>query len=181
MNQEQYSWIEEVEPGWASADLPFLALEDTFVSGDPSGHRLTIRYYRREDDNALMGKIIFGKGTQGPPGHAHGGSMAAALDEAMGGAAWMLGHPVVAAQLNITFRNMLPLESGCIIEALITSVDGRKVRTTATLHSRDGEVVFAEGEALFISLDEKKIGMLSDKASDIVERMKRLHGDKRID
>jgi len=173
MNQKQDLWIEEVEPGWVHADLPFLALEDTFVSGDPSGHRLSIRYYRRENDNALMGKIVFGAGTQGPPGHAHGGSMAAALDEAMGGAAWMLGHPVLAAQLNITFRNMLPLNSCCIIEAAITSVEGRKVRTAATLHNLDGDVVYAEGEALFISIDDKKIEMLSSQTSDIIGRMQR--------
>ncbi len=171
MNQQQESWINEMEAGWVSADLPFLALEDTFVSGDPSGHRLTIRYYRRENDSALMGKIVFGAGTQGPPGHAHGGSMAAALDEAMGGAAWMQGHPVLAAQLNITFRNMLPLETCCIIEAAITSVEGRKVRTTATLQNMAGDLVYSEGEALFIILDDRKIEMLSDKASDIIKRM----------
>jgi acyl-coenzyme A thioesterase PaaI-like protein len=177
MNQEQTVWIEEMESGWKSADLPFLALEDTFVSGDPSGHRFTVRYFCREDDNALMAKIVFGRGTQGPPGHAHGGSMAAVLDEAMGGAAWMQGHPVLAAQLNITFRNMLPLESSCIIEAVITSVEGRKVKTTSTLHNVAGDVVYAEGEALFIILDEKKIGMLSDQATGIIERMKKLNKD----
>lgn len=173
MNQDQNQWLDEVEPGWVTADLPFLALEDTFVSGDPSGHRLTIRYFRRESDSALMAKIIFGAGTQGPPGHAHGGSMAAALDEAMGGVAWMLGHPVVAAQLNITFRNMLPLQSRCIIEASITSVEGRKVHTTGTLHNLDGDVVYAEGVALFITLDDKKIEMLSSKASTIIDKMRR--------
>ena len=40
---------------------------------------------------------------EGPPGHAHGGSMAAVLDEAMGAAAWMEGHLVVAVRLATSF------------------------------------------------------------------------------
>jgi hypothetical protein len=35
------------------------------------------------------------------PGYAHGGSVAAALDEAMGGAAWWAGHQSVAARLAV--------------------------------------------------------------------------------
>ena len=76
---------------------------------------------------------------------------------------------------------MLPLKSCCIIEAAITSVDGRKVRTTGTLHNQDGTVIYAEGEALFISLDEEKIGKLSSHASGIIERMKRNNGDRKTD
>ena len=49
----------------------------------------SIHYFRTGPDRSLRAKVLFGPGTQGPPGHAHGGSMAAVLDEAMGGAAWM--------------------------------------------------------------------------------------------
>src|SRR5579859_3317215 len=34
---------------------------------------------------------------QGPPGHAHGGAIAAVLDEVMGAAVWRAGHPVLLA------------------------------------------------------------------------------------
>ena len=40
----------------------------------------------------------------GPPGHVHGGAMAAALDEAMGAVCWMNGHPVVAATISREIR-----------------------------------------------------------------------------
>ena len=171
MHDQDQTWLEQPHPGSCPADLPFLALADTFVSGDPSNHRLSIRYYQREDDLSLVGKVLFGPGTQGPPDHAHGGSMAALLDEAMGGAAWLAGHPVVAAQLNITFRTMLPLGTRCLVMARVMEANGRKIKTTAELRSADGEQLFCSGEALFLTLDHKKIEQLSEKAKVIIDRI----------
>ncbi len=176
MRDDDQIWLEQIHPGTVPADLPFLALEDTFVSGDPSNHRLSIRYFQCEDDRSLLGKVIFGPGTQGPPDHAHGGSMAALLDEAMGGSAWLAGFPVVAAQLNITFRTMLPLGTRCLVKARVLEVNGRKIKTTAELCSAQDGKVFCKGEALFVTLDHEKIAQLSHKAKVIVERMKKRGG-----
>ncbi|MBU8870939.1 MAG: PaaI family thioesterase [Gemmatimonadales bacterium] len=177
MDPKNIQWLETPDPGCTPAELPFLALEDTFVSGDRSDHRLSIRYYRRNEDGALIGKVFFGPGTQGPPDHAHGGSMAALLDEAMGGAAWLAGHPVVAAQLNIKFSTMLPLETPCLVEAEVVGVEGRKIRTRGVLRDMSGQNTFCEGEALFITLDKGKIGQLSAKAQIIVDRMRQKNSD----
>jgi len=173
MTEDPRTWLETPPEDCRPADLAFLALEDTFVSGDPSGHRLNVRYYQRNGEQVLLGKVIFGPGTQGPPDHAHGGAQAALLDEAMGGAAWLAGHPVVAANLDITFRQMLPLGTLCLVETRVTSVEGRKVRTSGVIRSRDGQRIFSEGTALFVVLDETRIDHLSDKARVILERMRR--------
>jgi acyl-coenzyme A thioesterase PaaI-like protein len=177
MKPDDLKWLKTAEPDWVKAELPFLALEDTFVSGDASGHRLSVRYYRRESDGALTGKVLFGPGTQGPPDHAHGGSMAALLDEAMGGAAWLAGHPVVAAQLNVKFNQMLPLGTRCLVDTELLDVTGRKVRTHGVLRDAAGDRIFCEGEALFIALDEEHIGKLSAKADVIVERLRNNHSN----
>ncbi len=120
MTTELETWLETPDLGCLPADLPFLALDDTFVSGDRTGHRFRVRYYRGEQENQMLGKILFGPGAQGPPDRVHGGAMAAILDEAMGGVAWMCGHPVVAASLKVSFRNMLPLTTPCVVEAEIS-------------------------------------------------------------
>jgi len=172
MHEDDKTWLEQPEPGSQPADLPFLALADTFVSGDPSNHRLSVRYFMKKDDGSLMGRVLFGPGTQGPPDHAHGGSMAALLDEAMGGAAWMAGHPVVAAQLNITFRTMLPLGTRCVVHARVQEANGRKIKTSGELRSADGQQVFCRGEALFVVLEHQVIEQLSDKAKVIVDRIR---------
>ena len=125
------AWLDQPEAGWTPVTPTQAVSAGTFVSGDPGGNRLRVRYFRRDHDGALLAKVWFGPGTQGPPGHAHGGSMASILDEAMGAAAWSAGHAVVAAELTTRFRRMLPLESCGIVEARVVSTDGRKVRTVA--------------------------------------------------
>jgi acyl-coenzyme A thioesterase PaaI-like protein len=172
MRPEDKNWLESPEVGCVPADLPFLALADTFVSGDSSTNRLSVRYFHQPGNGTLLARVLFGPGTQGPPGHAHGGSMAALCDEAMGGAAWLAGYPVVAAQLNITFRTMLPLGTRCVVEARVEDANGRKIKTTCKLRSEDGTRVFCSGEALFLILDQEKIESLSQNAKVIVERIR---------
>ena len=181
MADAREDWLDAPDPGQRPAELPFLALEDTFVSGDRTGRRFRIRYYRGADDDRLWGKILFGAGAQGPPDHVHGGAMAAILDEAMGGAAWQSGHPVVAANLDISFRHMLPLDAACVVEARITAADGRKITTTATLRDRDGGQVFAEGRGVFVVLEKRHLDAMSGKADVIVERMRRLRDPEKDD
>lgn len=166
-------WLEKTPPESDPADLAFLALEETFVSGDPSGHRLRVNYFRVRADGSLLAKVLFGPGAQGPPDHVHGGAQAALMDETMGGAAWVAGHPVVAAQLNTTFKAMVPLTARAVIRARVEKVEGRKVWTRATLGDETGEKVYARAEALFLTLDENHIAALSDKARLIIEAMRK--------
>jgi acyl-coenzyme A thioesterase PaaI-like protein len=171
LSDDDVKWLETPAPGWSPVRLPHMILEDSFVSGDSSGGRLSLRYFRHDPDRSLRAKVRFGPGTQGPPGHAHGGSIAAVLDEAMGGAAWMQGHPAVAAELTTRFRIMLPLGARCVVEAWVSGVDGRKVRVAGRLVRSEGDTVYAEGEALFIALDPKKFGVMASEASRIFSEL----------
>lgn len=136
----------------------------SFVRDDGSSDRLRVRYFVRDEDKALRGKIWFGPATQGPPGHAHGGSMAAVLDDAMGVAAWVAGHMVVAAKIEIRFVSMLPLGTVALLEASVAEAEGRKVRTKAELRD-DAGTVFATGEGLFIHLGAERFRDFFAKAS----------------
>ncbi|MBU2500611.1 PaaI family thioesterase [bacterium] len=168
MESEHLLWVERPEPGWTPAALPFLALENTFVSGDPSGKRLTIRYFRRDEDDSLRAKVLFGEHAQGPPGHVHGGAMAGIMDEAMGGAAWLAGYPVVAAQLEITFRELLPLAMRAVVKAQVTGVEGRKVHTRAFLTNTAETVIHCQSTGLFIVLDRSQLERMPQEAARIV-------------
>jgi len=172
VNADQQQWLNTPAPGTTATELPFLALDENFVSGDRDGHRFRIRYYRTGDDTRLLGKILFGPGAQGPPDHVHGGAMAAVLDEAMGGVAWQSGHPVVAANLNITFRQMLPLTTACVVETEIVNVDGRKITTKGILRERDSTTVFSEGTALFVALDERRLRGMTGQVDGIIKRFR---------
>lgn len=136
----------------------------SYVSGEPDGGRLRVRYFRREADGALVGTAGFGPGTEGPPGHAHGGSMAALLDEAMGLAAWIRGRAVVAAKIEVEFRRMLPLRGEARFETWVERIDGRKIHVRGRLHDDDG-VPYAESRGLFIEIGTDRFKELAASAS----------------
>jgi acyl-coenzyme A thioesterase PaaI-like protein len=142
-----------VAPGWLPFDAPALVGKSLrFVSGDPDGQRFRLRYFQDEKKD-LLALVWFGPETEGPPGHAHGGSMAAVLDEVLGLAAWAAGHPVVVGNLNVNFRRLLPLHMVARVETEILSVKGRKVLVRGRL--TDGkDTLYAEAEALCIKIFE---------------------------
>lgn len=138
------------EPGWEPFDAPSLVGESLrFVSGDPEGDRFRVRYYR-DADRHLHARFWFGPETGGPPGHAHGGAVAAVMDEALGLAAWAAGYPIVVGNLNVSFRNMLPLEKVVTLESEVISVEGRKIMVHGRLFC--GETLYAEGKCLCITI-----------------------------
>src|SRR6202035_4305602 len=111
----------------------------------------------------------------GPPGHAHGGSMAAVLDEAMGAAAWIARHVVVAVQLDTSSRRMLPLGTDTLLEAWVERVEGRKVWTRGRLLYERG-APFAEAQALFVTLDPERFGPLLEKVAFALSKQPRIGG-----
>jgi acyl-coenzyme A thioesterase PaaI-like protein len=155
------------EPGWHELVPPQTVAGRSFVSGEPQGDRLRVRYFTSEAD-ALVAKVWFGPGAVGPPNHAHGGSLAAVLDEAMGAAAWLAGHVAVAADLHLKFRQMVPLGTVFMVSTRVTTVDGRKVRTAGTLRSLDGAVTYCEADGLFIEVDAEHFGDMAEEAFSVL-------------
>lgn len=149
------------EPGWVELNTrPRKSGGSRFLTGDGRSDRLRIHYYKSPDNLRLFGKIWFGPESEGPPNHAHGGSQAAALDEAMGASAWLAGQISVAAKISVNFRNMLPLGSVVRVEAHVTGVEGRRVYTKGALTGPDG-TVYSDGEGIFIRIGKEKIEELA--------------------
>ena len=139
------------EAGWSNFDAPALVGDSLrFVSGDPTGERFRVRYYR-DSQGALVARVWFGPETEGPPGHAHGGSIAAVLDEVLGLAAWAAGHAIVVGKLNIHFQKLLPLRTVVEVRSRVVSVEGRKVMVHGGIHGPGG-IVYAEADCLCITL-----------------------------
>jgi acyl-coenzyme A thioesterase PaaI-like protein len=141
------------DAGWNAFDAPALVGASLrFVSGEPGGNRYRIRYFR-DLEQRLRARVWFGPETEGPPGHAHGGAMAAVLDEVLGLAAWTAGYPVVVGNLNVNFRNLLPLEQVVTVESEVVSAEGRKILVRGRICR--GETTFAEAECLCITIPGK--------------------------
>lgn len=165
---------------WSPVEPPNLeGGRGSFVSGEPGGGRLRVAYFRQPEREGLVGRAWFGPGAEGPPGHAHGGSIGAVLDEAMGSSAWLDGYPVVAAHLEVDFRRMLPLGTDALLEARVDRVAGRKVHCKGRLTDEEGRP-FAEGSGLFIVLDpdhlREHLGPVAEalglEPEELLERMR---------
>jgi acyl-coenzyme A thioesterase PaaI-like protein len=136
---------------WTTFDAPALVGDSLrFVSGDPTGGRFRVRYYRNAE-GALVARVWFGPETEGPLGHAHGGSIAAVLDEVLGLAAWAAGYAIVVGRLNVHFQKLLPLRTVVQVDSAVVSAQGRKVTVQGRIHGPGG-IVYAEADCLCITI-----------------------------
>jgi acyl-coenzyme A thioesterase PaaI-like protein len=90
----------------------------------------------------------FDERQQGGPGFAHGGMVAAALDEACGLLATWYRFPTVTARIFVRYRKPVEINVELVIRARLESERGRRVRVRGEIV--DGDVVLAEARAAFI-------------------------------
>jgi acyl-coenzyme A thioesterase PaaI-like protein len=97
------------------------------------------------------GHVRFGRFYLGGNGAVHGGAIPLAFDELMGRLANTGARvPSRTAYLHVNYRNVTPIEKRLSIEARFASEEGRKRILSGWI--RDGEVVCAEAEGLFVAL-----------------------------
>ena len=85
----------------------------------------------------------------GPPHRAHGGVVAAILDEALGTAATRAGATGLTAGINVRYKAGTPLHTPLEITARYSHTEGRKHIATGEI--RDGDTICATAEAIFIT------------------------------
>lgn len=157
-----------IEPGWKPLPSPeVIGGFRPFITSHENRSLLRLSYFVREKDGALAGKAWFGPGAEGPPNHAHGGSIAGVFDEIMGASAWLAGHAVLAARVTAQFRQPVPLRKIIQYEAKVTAVEGKKIMTVCSLH--DGKTaLYAEGEGIFIQIRPEHLKGMEARARDIL-------------
>lgn len=104
-------------------------------------------------EGRVEGRVLLGRDKQGPPGFAHGGAIAAVLDEAMTAAVYAAGLAGYTANLNVNFRQAIPVESEVQVVGQVEEVEGRKIFTSARILLPDGRLA-AEGHGLFIHVED---------------------------
>lgn len=101
----------------------------------------------------ITAEFTVGPVHQGAPGLAHGGVLAAAIDEALGMVVWLLRKPYVTGRLETDFLRPVPVGSVLHISSHCTGVSGRKAFLEAEMRLGDaaGPVV-VRGAGLFIEV-----------------------------
>jgi acyl-coenzyme A thioesterase PaaI-like protein len=112
----------------------------------------------RLEDGRIIGRATFGTAYEGPPGCVHGGFVAAAFDEVLGSTQSLSGAPGMTGRLTVHYRSPTPLHTELRFEGTLESVTGRKILTKGLLWA--GDVLCAEAEGLFITIDFAKFAEL---------------------
>ncbi|MFI6367385.1 PaaI family thioesterase [Nocardia sp. NPDC050630] len=103
------------------------------------------------ENDRIIGHCTLDERHQGAPGVAHGGVIAAILDEASGTVPTAMCVPAVTAKLEVNYVRPAPLHRPMIVTAILDRREGeRKLHIHARLE-HDGELI-AEGNALFIAV-----------------------------
>jgi acyl-coenzyme A thioesterase PaaI-like protein len=125
---------------------------DSFVSGgaNPLGIGAS---FRREGDTAVM-EVVLGKAFEGAPGRAHGGVVAALIDETMGLVLAIHGNLAFTAQLDVTYLAPTPMGKAIAVRAWLKKASHRKLFIEASVEAEG--VVLAKAKALFITVDPAK-------------------------
>lgn len=115
-------------------------------------------------EGRVRGSARFGAAYEGPPGHVHGGFVAAAFDEVLGYAQSLSGNPGMTGTLTIRYRRPTPLHTELRFDAGVDRIEGRKIFAKGQLFA--GDVLTAEAEGIFISVDLTRLRALSGTAGE---------------
>jgi acyl-coenzyme A thioesterase PaaI-like protein len=103
----------------------------------------------RRDDGSVSGRFFVKQDHQGPPGVAHGGIVAAALDEAGALAAGDEAHVAITVSLHVDFQAPAPVGDFVALDAGVEREEGDRRWVTAVARSREGAEL-ATGRGQFV-------------------------------
>jgi acyl-CoA thioesterase FadM len=90
--------------------------------------------------------------------------VAAAFDEVLGATQSLSGNPGMTGRLTVSYRKPTPLHAELRFEGRLERVEGRKIFTRGELWA--GDVMCAEAEGLFISIDPGRFAAMRDERDE---------------
>ena len=117
---------------------------------------LQMEVERAGEEQGVTGRFFLKQDHQGPPGLAHGGVLAAALDEAMALCLHGEGALAMTGRLEVEFRAPAPVGTFVRVDARVERRDGRRIELSARARQVGGErSIVAEGRASFVRVDHQ--------------------------
>ncbi|XP_077628710.1 acyl-coenzyme A thioesterase THEM5 [Crocuta crocuta] len=89
---------------------------------------------------------------EGPPGFAHGGSLATMMDETFSKTAYLAGEGLLTLSLNIRFKNLIPVGSLAVLNVDVEKIEDQKLYISCITQSRDKQIVYAKCSGVFLQL-----------------------------
>ncbi len=139
-------------------DTPHAKLKMNFCFGcgkdNPEGLRL--KFQLDEAGNRFVARFRLSRRFTGPPAHAHGGVIAAILDEAMGKVNKLRSVVAMTKEMRVEYLKPVPLNRQLLAEAWEISVHGRRHVNAAEIRNDTGEVL-ARSTGTFIAIDPQQM------------------------
>jgi len=120
------------------------------------------------DDGSVMSELTMRAIHEGPAGYVHGGWVAALLDQLLGSANIVSGHPAMTGELTIRYRKGTPYGVPLVLRARTDSVNERRVHASGEI-TVAGKVT-AEAKGLFILPTAERVAEIRKVAATRVQR-----------
>jgi len=124
-----------------------LNLDNYVAMNSFNKNRVLYRGWWNSSTRSIYWLLRFGPGAVGPPGYAHGGAIAAVLDQFAGYCAWPQGW-CVTGELKVRYKASIPLEEVMFVESKLVSEEGRKQHVQMMVHSLPVLVKSGDSKAL---------------------------------
>ena len=121
---------------------------------NPEGMRLKFAY--DQEGKRFLAHFRLPRRYTGPPGHAHGGIIAAVLDEAMSKPSRLRNVIAPTMELRVEYLKPVPLGKKLTVFGWERRVRGRQHFRAAEIRNEDGQVL-ARGRGKFIAVDPERI------------------------
>jgi acyl-coenzyme A thioesterase PaaI-like protein len=128
-------------PGSALAARPILGAANPF----------SVEAICRIEGEEAMTEVVIGPAFEGAPGRAHGGIVAAILDDVTGHVLQIARTPAFTGSLKVTYHKATPLGRPIQFRARLAGREGRRLHITADVW--DGDVRLASCEAVYVTVD----------------------------
>jgi acyl-coenzyme A thioesterase PaaI-like protein len=122
-----------------------------FGCGPAHPDGLRVRCYRTGE--GVASPIIIAQRYEGPPGGAHGGIVAAYLDEVLAAAAARAsGHASVTGELTVRYVKPVPTETPLLGRGRLVTDHGRYIDVEGSLETFAGQAVLAKARGRFFPI-----------------------------
>lgn len=127
-----------------------------FVCGNANPDGMHLKFTYDEKRNCFVCRFRLGKRFTGPPGHCHGGIIAAILDDAMGKVNRLRDVVALTSQITVDYLKPVPLNKPLRVESREVRVRGRKHTNAAEILNQNGDVL-ARSRGVFIAIDPNRL------------------------
>ncbi|MGH9504412.1 MAG: PaaI family thioesterase [Terriglobales bacterium] len=139
-----------------------LAKNQCFACGPDNPAGMHLKFTFDQQRQKFVCRFRLDQRYTGPPGHCHGGIIAAILDEAMGKVNKLRNVIALTKQMSIDYLRPVPLNQSLRVESHEVSVRGRRHVNTGEILNQKGEVL-ARGRAVFIAVDPRRFEKFVNK------------------